>query len=46
MSKVTVFITDGTEEAECIIAVDLLRRAGIDTQLVSCGGSREVTTSH
>ena len=46
MSKVTAFITDGTEEAECIIAVDLLRRAGIDTQLVSCSGSREVTTSH
>ena len=46
MSKVTAFITDGTEEAECIIAVDLLRRAGIETELVSCSGSREVLTSH
>ena len=46
MRKVTVFITDGTEEAECIIAVDLLRRAGIETELVSCSGSREVLTSH
>ena len=46
MSKVTAFITDGTEEAECIIAVDLLRRAGIETELVSCSGSRGVVTSH
>ncbi len=46
MSKVTVFITDGTEESECIIAVDLLRRAGIDTELVSCSGSREILSSH
>ena len=46
MSKVTAFITDGTEESECIIAVDLLRRAGIETELVSCGGSREITGSH
>ena len=46
MSKVTAFITDGTEEAECIIAVDLLRRAGIETELVSCSGSRGVLTSH
>ena len=46
MSKVTAFIANGTEEAECIIAVDLLRRAGIETELVSCSGSREVLTSH
>ncbi len=46
MSKVTAFITDGTEEAECIIAVDLLRRAGIETELVSCSGSREILSSH
>ncbi|SMC65094.1 4-methyl-5(b-hydroxyethyl)-thiazole monophosphate biosynthesis [Oscillospiraceae bacterium] len=46
MSKVTAFITDGTEEAECLIAVDLLRRAGIDTELVSCNGTREVLSSH
>ena len=46
MSKVTVFIADGTEESECIIAVDLLRRAGIETELVSCSSSREVLSSH
>lgn len=46
MSKVTVFITDGTEESECLIAVDLLRRADIETELVSCSGSRKVLTSH
>ncbi|MBO4928131.1 MAG: DJ-1/PfpI family protein [Clostridiales bacterium] len=46
MSKVTVFIADGTEESECIITVDLLRRAGIETELVSYNSSREVVTSH
>ena len=46
MSKVTVFIADGTEESECIIAVDLLRRADIETELVSYSSSREVITSH
>ena len=46
MSKVTAFITDGTEESECLIAVDLLRRAGIETELVSCNGTREITSSH
>lgn len=46
MSKVIAFITDGTEESECLIAVDLLRRADIDTELVSCSGSREILSSH
>ena len=46
MSKVTAFITDGTEESECLIAVDLLRRAGIETELVSCNGTREILSSH
>ena len=46
MSKVTAFITDGTEESECLIAVDLLRRAGIETELVSWNGSKEGLSSH
>ncbi len=46
MSKVTAFIANGTEESECIITVDLLRRAGIETELVSCSGSREIVGSH
>lgn len=46
MSKVTCFIANGTEEAECLITVDLLRRAGIEVDLVSITGSLEVTSSH
>lgn len=45
MAKVYAMIADGTEEAECLMVVDLLRRAGIQTVLVSVGG-REITSSH
>lgn len=45
MSKVYAMIADGTEEVECLTVVDLLRRAGITTALVSVGG-REITSSH
>ncbi len=46
MTKVSVFIAEGTEEAECLITVDLLRRAGFTVDLVSITDSREVTSSH
>lgn len=46
MSKVTVFIANGTEESECLIIVDLLRRAGINTRLVSITDSKTVVSSH
>ena len=46
MSKVTVFIADGTEEVECLTIVDLLRRAGIDVRLVSIMESQTVLSSH
>lgn len=46
MSKVTVFIANGTEESECLIIVDLLRRAGINTRLVSIEDSKTVVSSH
>lgn len=46
MTKVSVFIAEGTEEAECLITVDLLRRAGFEVDLVSVTGSLEVTSSH
>ena len=45
-NNLVAFITDGTEESECLIAVDLLRRAGIETELVSCNGTREILSSH
>ncbi|MCQ2531487.1 MAG: DJ-1/PfpI family protein [Saccharofermentans sp.] len=46
MSKVTVFIADGTEEVECLTTVDILRRANIETQLVSITNSRTTVSSH
>ncbi len=46
MKKVYAFIANGTEEAECLIVVDLLRRAHFDVTLVSVESEREVTSSH
>ena len=45
MSKVYAMIADGTEEVECLAVVDLLRRAGIDTSLVSVDG-KQIVGSH
>ncbi len=46
MAKVYEFIATGTEEIEALTVVDVLRRAGIDTQTVSILPTREVTLSH
>lgn len=46
MSKVTVFIADGTEEVECLTIVDLLRRAGIEVRLVSIMETEKIVSSH
>lgn len=45
MSKVYAMIADGTEEVECLTVVDLLRRAKINTVLVSVDG-KQVKSSH
>ncbi|MDO4476158.1 MAG: DJ-1/PfpI family protein [Lachnospiraceae bacterium] len=44
--KVYIFAADGTEEIECLTVVDLMRRAGIDIELVSITGQLELTGSH
>lgn len=46
MSKVAVFFAEGFEEIEALTVVDLCRRAGIDTDMVSVNGQKEVTGSH
>lgn len=46
MAKVYAMIADGTEEVECLAVVDVLRRAGIETPVVSAERSREITSSH
>jgi 4-methyl-5(b-hydroxyethyl)-thiazole monophosphate biosynthesis len=46
MSKVCVFLADGFEEIEGLTVVDLLRRANIETHMVSIMKRKEVTGSH
>ena len=46
MSRVCVFLADGFEEIEGLTVVDILRRAGVDTQMVSITDERMVTGSH
>ena len=46
MSKAAIFFGNGYEEIEALTVVDILRRAGISTDMVSITGEREVTGSH
>lgn len=46
MSKAAVFFGTGYEEIEALTVVDILRRAGIETDMVSVTGERTVTSSH
>ena len=43
---VAVFFANGYEEIEALTVVDLTRRAGIETWMVSITGERSVTGSH
>ena len=46
MNKVFVFLADGFEEIEGLTVVDFLRRAEIDTVMVSVGDSKRIIGSH
>ncbi|MCI8660745.1 MAG: DJ-1/PfpI family protein [Lachnospiraceae bacterium] len=46
MAKVYAMIANGTEEVECLAVVDILRRSGIETVLVSVEGTKAVISSH
>ena len=46
MSKAGVFLADGMEEVECLAVVDMLRRGGVDTVMISVMGNRLVTGAH
>ena len=41
-----IHLAEGFEEIEAITAADVLRRAGLDTRLVSVTGNRAVTGTH
>lgn len=46
MSRIAVFFSAGFEEIEALTVVDLCRRAGIETAMVSIDGEKTVTGSH
>lgn len=46
MKQVSIFLADGFEEIEALTVVDLLRRAGIQIDMVSVTGKKEVTGAH
>ena len=46
MKKIAVFFGTGYEEIEALTVVDLCRRAGIDTRMVSVTDCLQVTGSH
>lgn len=46
MAKVFAFLAEGLEEVECLAVVDVLRRAEVETKLVSVTGNHMVTGSH
>lgn len=46
MSKAVVFLADGFEECEGLLAVDLLRRAGCAVDTASISKQRQIISSH
>ncbi len=46
MKKIAIFFAEGYEEIEALTVVDLCRRAGIETTMVSTTDSLTVTGSH
>lgn len=46
MKKLGIFMADGCEEIEALTVVDIARRAGIETAMISVTGKKEVKSSH
>lgn len=46
MKKVSVFLAEGFEEIEGLTVVDILRRAGVHTDMVSINDSLQITGAH
>jgi len=45
MVKALVLLAEGVEEMEAVIAIDVLRRCGVEVVSAATGGTREVTAS-
>ena len=46
MAKVALLFSTGTEECEALNVVDILRRAGMELNIISISGDKKVTGSH
>lgn len=46
MSRVYAFLADGFEETEVIAVIDLIKRGGIELEMVSVMGRKEVVGAH
>ena len=46
MKKVLAFFAEGTEEIECLMVVDILRRAGVSVELIAVAPDKLVKGSH
>lgn len=46
MSKTAIFMADGCEEIEGLTVVDILRRTGLEIEMISINGTTSVTGSH
>ena len=46
MSRLGIFMADGCEEIEGLTVVELVRRAGIEIEMISVSGEKNVTGSH
>ena len=44
--KTGIFMADGCEEIEGLTVVDILRRAGLEIEMISISSSKSVTGSH
>lgn len=46
MAQACIFLAEGYEEVEMLTVVDMLRRAGVEIDMVSITGEKAVTSSH
>lgn len=46
MNKIAIFLANGVEEIEALTVVDLVRRAGIEIDMVSITEERQIISSH
>ena len=46
MTKIAAMLADGFEEVEALAVIDILRRADIETNMISISSNKKVTGAH